>query len=80
MKLLLTRFSLFLVMMIGIAGASYVQGDSANHDDYAASAVACTDEIVALASAETLPVRKEKRAGAGQRLIRWQSLLPGTFR
>lgn len=78
MKLLLTRFSLFLVMMIGIAGTSYVQGGSEHHD-YAASPVACSDEIVALTSADALPVGKEKRS-AGQRLIRWQSLLPGTFR
>lgn len=78
MKLLITRFSLFLVMMIGIAGTSYVQGDSGDRD-YAMSATACSDEIVALTSSDALPVRKEKPGGA-QRLIRWQSLLPGTFR
>lgn len=75
MKYLLARFSLFMFMIVGIAGASLVEGG----EQTAISRIAALEcETGTLEVSMVEPV-KHRRVESG-RLVRWQSLLPGAFR
>ena len=74
MKTITARFSLFLIMMVGIAGSSFVQGTPS---ESTASVTDCIAELTSVAA--DLEVRGHRRGGATTRPVRWQSLLPGAF-
>lgn len=76
MKILLARFSLFLIMMIGIAGSTLVQG---NPSVARAETTVCVTEIASV-SASNLAMPRENSGSPTPRAVRWQSLLPGAFR
>ena len=78
MNMLLARFSLMVVMITAIAGASLVQGSNAA--SASTDAFACNQSPTTRAAADTLQPTPQRVSRTGQRAVRWQSLLPGTFR
>lgn len=76
MNLLLARFSLFLIMIVGIAGSTLVQG---NPSVSRSETTVCVTEIATVGTV-ALSAPRESSGSATTRTVRWQSLLPGAFR
>ncbi len=77
MNLLLARFSLFLIMIVVIAGSSLVQGNPSPTD---ADSTACATEIATVGASSLAAQRERSGTASATRTVRWQSLLPGSFR
>lgn len=77
MKIVLARFSLFLIMMLGIAGSTLVQG---NPSATPGQATACHAEVARMNVASLAGPPRETSGSSGSRAVRWQTLLPGAFR
>lgn len=77
MNILFARFSLLLVMIVAIAGTSLVQGGTASSPENTVST--CAAEPAVAVTADNLQTREHLQRPS-QRVVRWQSFLPGAFR